>query len=169
MILERVDEGSIRAERAEAFHCFWRPELWPRLTSHVTRVRMLEELEGWQRYAMEVEVDGKEYVMETQRIAVPPKTISFQQPKPPAFMRSHTGVWSFEERSSTTKVTIVHRVDVDDQKAVELLGMETVEQARTKIMDNLRKNGMAMITSVDTFLGSQEGRELVRSGIMCVQ
>jgi hypothetical protein len=130
---------------------------------------MLEELEGWQRYAMEVEVDGKEYVMETQRIAVPPKTISFQQPKPPAFMRSHTGVWSFDDRKAETKVTIVHRVDVDDQKAMELLGMDTVEQARTKIMENLRKNGMAMITSVNTFLESEEGRQLVRSGLVCVQ
>ena len=165
MILELVDNGSISAGRAEAFHCFWRPELWPRLTSHVTHVEMLHELDGWQRYAMEVQVDGKKYVMETQRIAVPPNTISFQQPKPPAFMRSHTGVWSFEEGPSETKVKVMHRVDLDDQKAMEMLGLNSLEQARAKIQENLHKNGMAMITSVDEFLGSEEGRRLVHANV----
>lgn len=161
MILELVDSGSIQARRAAVFHCFWRAELWPKLTSHVTGIEIVQEQDGWQRYAMEVESDGKKYAMETQRIAVHPNAIAFHQPKPPAFMRAHTGVWNFEENGLETTVTVTHRVDVDDEKAMELLGLDSVMVAREKITANLHKNGMAMINSVGEFLASQEGQQLV--------
>ena len=160
MIIELVDSGSIRGTVTDVFHCFWRAELWPRLTSHVTTVEMLQEQDGYQRYAMRVHVDGKDYVLETQRIAVAPRSISFQQPKPPVFMNSHAGLWSFEEGSSGTKVSVAHRIDVNDQKAIEALGAKSVEDARQKILGNLHKNGMAMIEAVNEFLQSQEGCSL---------
>ncbi len=160
MILERTDKGSIQASVNDVFHCFWRAELWPKLTDHVVKVEMLEEQDGYQRYAMHVNVESKNYVMETQRIAVAPRSISFQQPKPPIFMNSHSGVWTFEAGSSGTEVSVVHRVDVDDQKAIETLGVATAEDARQKIMGNLHRNGMAMINSVNEFLQSKEGRTL---------
>ncbi|HET7216367.1 MAG TPA: SRPBCC family protein [Terriglobia bacterium] len=161
MILELIDSGLIQAHRAEVFHCFWRAELWPRLTSHVTGVEIVQEQDGWQRYAMEVQSDGKKYAMETERISVTPHAIAFHQPKPPGFMRAHTGVWSFEENGSGTKVKVTHRVDVDDEKALEILGLSSVAAAREKITANLHHNGMAMINAVGDFLASQEGKQLV--------
>lgn len=158
MIIELTDKGTIRGARAEVFSCFWRAEMWPQLTSHVTRVEMLEEQECWQRYALHVHVDGKDYTMETQRIAVPSHFISFYQPQPPYFMKAHSGVWRFEEdRQGDTHVTVNHRVVADDEKTMEALGMASVEQARSKLMQNLHKNGMAMINSVDTFLTEKSG------------
>jgi hypothetical protein len=164
MILELTDTGTLRASRADVFHCFWRAELWPQLTSHVTGVEMLEEQDCWQRYALHVQVDGKPYVMETRRMAVPPNYISFQQPKPPSFMRTHTGVWRFEENPwSGTIVTVTHRVDLDDEKAMKSLGLASVEQARQKVTENLHKNGVAMITSVGEFLAAKVGKEVARA------
>lgn len=163
MILERTDSGTIEGLASDAFYCFWRAEMWPMLTDHVVKVDMLEEQEGYQRYAMHVQVEGKKYVMETQRISVAPRSISFQQPKPPVFMRSHSGVWSFEQGPSATKVSVAHRLDVDDEKAMETLGVGSVEEARRKIMGNLERNGMAMINSVNTFLLSTEGRMLMEN------
>jgi hypothetical protein len=161
MILELVDSGLIQARRADVFHCFWRAELWPKLTSHVTGIEIVQEKDGWQHYAMEVESDGKKYAMETTRIAVPPHAIAFHQPKPPAFMRAHTGVWDFEENGLETRVKVTHRVDVDDEKAMEMLGLGSVLVAREKITANLHKNGLAMINSVGEFLASQEGKQLI--------
>ena len=158
MILERTDSGSIQAPVDDAFRCFWRAELWPKLTDHVVKVEMLEEQDGYQRYEMHVNVESKNYVMQTQRIAVAPHSISFQQPKPPVFMNSHSGVWTFEAGPSATRVSVVHRVDVDDQKAIEVLGVSSAEEARQKIMGNLHRNGMAMINSVNEFLQSKERR-----------
>lgn len=161
MILERTDSGTIEAPVADAFYCFWRAEMWPTLTDHVVKVDMLEEQDGYQKYAMHVSVEGKKYVMETQRISVAPRSISFQQPKPPVFMRAHSGVWSFEQGPSATKVSVAHRLDVDEEKAMETLGVGSVEDARKKIMGNLERNGMAMINSVNAFLQSTEGRMLL--------
>jgi aromatase len=161
MILERTDSGSIAATVEAAFHCFWRAELWPQFTDHVVKVEMLEEQDGYQRYAMHVNVESKNYVMETQRIAVAPRSISFQQPKPPVFMNSHSGVWTFEEGPSGTQVSVAHRLDVNDQKAIEVLGVATAEEARQKIMGNLHRNGMAMINSVNEYLKSPQGTQLL--------
>jgi aromatase len=159
MILERTDSKWIEASANDAFYCFWRAELWPQLTDHVVKVDMIEEQEGYQRYGMHVQVEGKRYIMETQRIAVAPRTISFQQPKPPVFMRAHSGVWSFEQTENGTNVKVVHRLNVDDQKAMETLGVNSVEAAREKIMGNLQRNGLAMIDSVSAFLQSNEGKQ----------
>lgn len=161
MILELVDSETIHATREEVFHCFWRAELWPKLTSHVTRIEIVHEQDGWQRYSMEVDVEGKKYVMETQRIAVSPAAIAFHQPKPPAFMRAHTGVWNFEQNGQDTRVKVTHRVDLDEEKAMEMLSLGSVALARQKVTENLHKNGLAMITSVGEFLASQEGKKLV--------
>jgi len=159
MIIERADSGAICASVNDVFRIFWDARQWPQLTSHVTKVDMLEEHEGYQRYAMYVHVDGKDYALETQRISVAPKCICFQQPKPPVFMRSHAGLWTFEEGLSATKVTVHHRINADEQKAMEVLGVKSTEEARQKIQANLHKNGMAMIDSVGQFLlGQQEGK-----------
>ena len=161
MILERTDSGTIEAAVADVFYCFWRAELWPKFTDHVVHVDMLEEQDGYQRYAMQVNVESKHYVMETQRISVAPRSISFQQPKPPAFMNSHSGLWTFEEGLSATRVSVAHRMNVNEQKAIEMLGTATAADARQKIMGNLQRNGMAMISSVNEFLQSANGRALL--------
>jgi aromatase len=165
MILDLTDTGLVQGSRSDVFHCFWRAELWPKLTSHVKRVEILEEQEGWQRYAMYVDVDGKEYSMITQRIAVTPNSISFQQPKPAAVMLGHAGIWRFDEAPSGTQVTVIHRVHVNVEKAMELLDAKSPEQACEKLTGNLHKNGMAMITSVDAFLKSEEGKSLVTAQV----
>ena len=160
MILEQTDSGSIEAPVQAIFHCFWRAELWPKFTDHVVKVEMLEEQQGYQRYAMHVQVEGKKYVMETQRIAVAPHSISFQQPKPPVLMNAHSGLWTFEEGPSSTRVKVAHRVDLNEQKAMEVLEVGSAEEARQKILGNLRRNGMAMIQSIDEYLKSEEGQQL---------
>jgi len=157
MILELVDNGTIQGAQSEAFRCFWRAELWPQLTSHVTGVKMLEEQECWQRYELYVRVDGKDYTMQTQRIAVPSSFITFYQPKPPYFMRTHSGVWQFEDDGAGgTLVTVSHRVDVDDDKVIEAMGAQSLAEARNMLLHNLHKNGMAMITSVEAFLQAKD-------------
>lgn len=159
MILERTDTGSIEAAVEDVFYCFWRAELWPKFTDHVVKVEMLNEETGYQRYAMHVNVQKKDYVMETERIAVAPRSISFRQPKPPILMNSHSGVWTFEAQPSGTKVSVAHRVDLNVQKAMEVLEASTPEEAREKIMGNLHRNGMAMISSINQFLQSNEGQK----------
>jgi aromatase len=161
MILEQTDHGSIEAPVEAIFHCFWRAELWPKFTDHVVKVEMLEEQQGYQRYAMHVQVEGKEYVMETQRIAVAPRSISFQQPKPPVLMNAHSGLWTFEEGPSSTRVKVAHRVDLNEPRAMEVLGLASAEEARQKISGNLHRNGMAMIDSINEYLKSHDGQQLL--------
>jgi aromatase len=166
MILEQTDSGLIEAPVKAIFHCFWRAELWPKFTDHVVKVEMLEEQQGYQRYAMHVQVEGKKYVMETQRIAVAPHSISFQQPKPPVLMNAHSGLWTFEEGPSSTRVSVAHRVDLNEQKAMEVLEVGSTEEARQKILGNLHRNGMAMIRSIDEYLKSQEGQQLFENKLV---
>lgn len=162
MKLDVSDTESIRGSQEEVFECFWRPELWPKITPHVKRIEMISETASRQRFVMEVQAEGRNYVMETERVAVAPKSITYQQSKPPVFLRAHAGEWSFEQRGPVTQVSLVHKVDVDDEKAVAVLGVQSAEQAHEKIRTNLLRNGRTTIEAVKKAVESGQNKELLQ-------
>jgi len=52
-------------------------------------------------------------------------------------------------------------VELNEPRAMEVLGVASAEEARQKIMGNLHRNGMAMIDSINEYLKSQEGQQLL--------
>lgn len=162
MKIDVIDHESILGVQAEVFECFWRPELWPQITPHVKRIEMIHETENHQRFIMEVHAEGKKYVMESERSALAPQIITYQQSKPPAIFRSHGGEWRFEQQGPFTQISLVHSVDVDDEKAVAVLEVKTVEEAYEKIRTNLKKNGRTTINAVKKLVESGQSNELLQ-------
>lgn len=163
MKLNVVDSELIRGSQEEVFECFWRPELWPKITPHVKRIEMIHEEGNRQHFIMEVQAEGRNYVMETERVAVAPQSITYQQSKPPVFLRTHSGEWRFEQQGPDTRISLVHQVDIDDQKAIAVLEVQSVEAAHEKIRTNLRKNGRTTITAVKTLVESGQSKDLLRA------
>lgn len=161
MELSVVDKEPIRGSREEVFECFWRPELWPKITPHVKRIEMLREEANYQHFIMEVHAEGKVYVMETERHSVGSQSIGYQQSKPPALFRTHKGEWKFEQQGPITEVSLVHTVDVDEEKAIAILQVQSAEEAYEKIRTNLRRNGRTTIEAVKKLVESGQAKEML--------
>lgn len=142
----------IRGDLAEVYECFWNPRLWTEITPHVRRVEMLDQRPNFQRFKMEVNSEGKIYLMETQREGCPWQAIHYRQLQPPPFFTRHTGEWSFSGYSDGVRVTLVHQVDVDIGKACEILGAVDAEDAVGRISVSLQRNGLTTMNAIKAWL-----------------
>ena len=154
MIIVR-DEVLIRAALDRVFQCFWNPFLWTQITPHVKKIEMLEETASWQRFLMTVESNGQCHTVETNREAVPNASITYQQSRPPVFLRWHRGTWTFSSEADGVRVSLVHEAEVDGSK-LAMLGAATLEEAEVTVAHNLRANGNRTISAVKEHLQSSE-------------
>ncbi len=138
----------IRGDLAEVYECFWNPRLWTEITPHVKKIEMLDETATSQRFKMEVHSDGKEYYMETQRQAFPLQAICYRQLRPPPFLTLHTGEWNFALSPEGVRVTLSHEVEVDADRACEILGVTDAEEAVRRIRTALKHNGSSTLHAV---------------------
>ena len=149
------DEVVIRAELDRVFQCFWNPFVWTRITPHVKKIEMLEETESRQRFLMTVESNGQCHTVETNREAVANTSITYQQSRPPVFLRWHRGRWTFSSEVDGIRVSLVHEAEVDGSK-LALLGATTLDQAEATVAQNLRANGSRTMAAVKGHLQSAD-------------
>jgi hypothetical protein len=116
---------------------------------------MIEESANFQQFKMEVISDGKNYSMETQRRGRPLEAILYQQLEPPPFLLQHKGEWNFSPSAEGVKVTLIHRVEMHEGRACELLGALDLEDARRRICAALERNGSTTMSAIKTWV---EGR-----------
>jgi aromatase len=154
-VLEVTDIIVIESDLRSVFHWLWRAERWPEITPHVKRVQMLEEEKDRQHFRMDVLSDGKLYTVETQRHARPYGSISYRQTTPPSFLREHTGEWILRPVGSSIEVKVIHRADVDEEKAVASLGVATAEAALDRVRLALSRNGKLTLEVIKSRLESQ--------------
>jgi aromatase len=151
-MLTVTDTIKINADLGRVFDCFWNPEYWPRLTDHVKGIDMLDSHETRQRFKMLVESNGKQFLMESERECVLDTSITYVQTQPPPFLRRHTGRWDFVADGDGVSVTLTHDVVIDEEKALELLPVSTVEEAKRMIGENLKRNGSLTMNAVKRYL-----------------
>ena len=146
------DTVFIKGELAQVFDCFWHPELWPQITSHVKAIEMLEQDDTHQCFRMQVESSGKLYSMETMREALVNQSITYRQSQPPPFFLEHTGEWSFAEADGCVQVALTHRVILNVTKAKELLGLNSTAEVAKRVSETLRSNGALTMKAVKAFV-----------------
>jgi uncharacterized protein YndB with AHSA1/START domain len=149
------DEVVIRAALNDVFQCFWNPLVWTWITPHVKKIEMLEETACRQRFLMTVESNGQSHTVETNREAVPNASITYQQSRPPVFLRWHRGTWTFSSEPDGIRVSLVHEAEVNGSN-LAMLGAETLEQAEVTVTHSLRANGNRTLLAVKQYLESTE-------------
>jgi Polyketide cyclase / dehydrase and lipid transport len=151
-MLDVVDEININSDLARVYTCFWAAPLWPAITSHVKRIEMLEWRGEHQRFLMTVSANGKDHVVESVREAVPNEQITYRQLTPPAFFRSHQGMWRFASGERGVSVSVRHTVDIDFDKARALFGLHTDHSIEELVSVTLHANGMTTMVAVKNLL-----------------
>jgi aromatase len=154
-VLEITDVVVIESDLQSVFYWLWRAERWPEITPHVKRVQILEEEKDRQHFRMDVLSDGKIHTVETQRQARPYGSICYRQIRPPEFLREHSGEWVLRRMGSGTEVKVVHRADVDEEKAVASLGVASAADARERVRLALSRNGKLTLEVIKNLLESQ--------------
>lgn len=146
------DQHTIRADLASVFECVWNAELWPRITTHVKRIEMLEAGERSQRFLMTVLANGTEHTVESVREALPDQRVVYRQTRPPAFLEKHDGEWSFHSVPEGVRVELVHRAAVDYEKALSALHVESPAEADRLISGTLKANGSRTLLAIKAYL-----------------
>ena len=141
------DEIVIRGPIDTVFACFWNAELWPKVTTHVKQIEMIEQSPDSQRFRMTVESKGRDYTVETQRWSVRNRRITYWQPRPPEFLRRHTGEWKFFVNADGVRIRLVHEAEIDETK-LGLIGADRLDEAEAIVGNSLKANGMATMSSI---------------------
>lgn len=156
------DEHDIAADIASVYDSIWNAQLWPRITSHVKKIEMLESSERHQRMLMTVEANGRLHTVESVREAVPGELVTYRQTRPPVFLSEHTGEWRFSATPGGVHLALVHRAVVDDEQAVASLDVATVDEAVELIARTLKANGARTVLAVKEHLESRAGAPAAR-------
>lgn len=151
-MLTVTDTIMINADLSQVFDYFWNPQYWPRLTDHVKGIEMLDANATQQRFKMLVVSNGKQFLMETERQCVLNSSISYRQTQPPPFLQKHTGRWEFVAGSDGVSVTLTHDVVIDEEKALKLLPVSNLDEAKRMIGENLKRNGSLTMNAVKRYL-----------------
>jgi uncharacterized protein YndB with AHSA1/START domain len=143
-----TDTEIIRGKLDEVYSCFWNPTLWPRITPHVKKVEIIAWQGAHQQFRMCVEANGKQHWTESERDAVNGQRITYRQTKPPPFFLEHTGEWRFAQVGDGVRVTLIHRVCIDEERAQEMLSVGSHAEAKKLIRQTLKRNGSLTITAI---------------------
>jgi len=151
-MLTVVDEVMVKADLERVFECIWDATCWPRLTTHVKRIEMLEEGDRRQRFRMTVESNGRDHTVESVREAEPGEWIRYHQTRPPAFLKEHLGEWRFVAVDGGVRVDLVHRAEIDYDKALAALPASSPEEADRVVSTALKVNGSKTLLAVKEHL-----------------
>jgi hypothetical protein len=151
-MLTVTDTIRIKGDLSRVYDCFWNPEYWPHLTEHVKQIEMLEWEGMRQRFKMRVEANGKQYLMETERVGVLDTSITYRQTQPPPFLLMHSGKWDFAADNGDVCVTLTHSVLIDQNKALEMLSVGSLPEAERIIGENLKRNGSMTMNAVKRYV-----------------
>lgn len=158
-MLTVTDRHTIRAALSDVFRCVWNAELWPKITSHVKRVEMVESNDSAQKMLMTVLSNGAEHTVESVREADPGRYVRYSQTKPPAFLKEHSGEWNFSIVAEGVCVDLVHRAVVDYDKALSALNVKTNAEADRLISSTLKSNGARTLIAIKDYLERRDEDE----------
>lgn len=147
-----TDEVLVKADLQHVFDCIWDATCWPRLTTHVKRIEMLEDGDCRQRFLMTVESGGKDHTVESVREAEQGRWIRYRQIRPPIFLKEHTGEWRFVSVAQGVRVDLTHRAEIDYEKALPVLAASSPEEADQVVSNALKVNGSKTLLAVKSFL-----------------
>jgi aromatase len=147
-----LDDLTIHADPAAVFACIWDPRLWPRITSHVKRVEVLEDGDRTQRFAMTVESNGRDHSVESIREAEPGRSVRYRQIQLPVFLLSHSGEWTLEPVAGGVRVHLVHDAEIDFERALPALGTSSREEAEAIVARSLKANGSRTLNAIKLYL-----------------
>ena len=154
-MLTVTDRHTIRAGLSAVFQCVWNAELWPKITPHVKRIEFLEATERAQKMRMTVLSNGTEHTVESLREADPDRRVTYSQTRPPAFLKAHDGEWHFRVVPEGVCVDLIHRAEVDYDKALPALNVSTAAEADRLISSTLRTNGARTLLAIKDYLERQ--------------
>ncbi|MGH9349891.1 MAG: SRPBCC family protein [Vicinamibacterales bacterium] len=154
----------IAAECADVMEVFWRPERWPAVAAHVRRIDCLYGDEHAQVLVFSVRTGSSVDVFKSVRIRHGDR-ILFYQPVPPAFLRVHSGRWTFEAHGPGTIVRVLHRVVVDPERARERLqDLAASDEAITsRVMETINANSLQTMRALKTCLETERESAYVAS------
>lgn len=153
-MLTVTDRHTIRAGLSAVFDCVWNADLWPKITPHVKRIEFLEASDRAQTMRMTVLSNGTEHTVESRREADPGRLVTYSQTKPPAFLKAHDGEWHFSVVPEGVCVDLIHRAEVDYDKALDALNVATPEEADRVISSSLKANGARTLLAIKDHLES---------------
>jgi ribosome-associated toxin RatA of RatAB toxin-antitoxin module len=146
--MEITDEVFIESEAPRVFACCWDVELWPRITPHVKRIQMLQQKGCHQEFIMTVEVNGREHTVHSEREAVPEQRITYRQTRPPVFLKEHRGEWRLTREEGGIRVELTHQAILDEERAMQVLGARTPEEAREQVASSLKASGARTLGAI---------------------
>ena len=154
-----TDEVLVRADLLVVFDCIWDATCWPRLTTHVKRIEMLESEKCQQRFLMTIESNGKEHTVESFREAEPGRCIRYRQIRPPIFLKEHTGEWQFVPVADGVRVDLTHCAIIDYEKALPAFAASSPAEAEEVVSNALKVNGSKTLLAIKRHLeqGPTEG------------
>jgi ribosome-associated toxin RatA of RatAB toxin-antitoxin module len=152
-----VKDGSLICGSVDqVYSLLWNAADWPRFAPHVREVEMLEESSERQHFRMCLETDGRAVVVETKRTGLRNRSIGYVQCRPPYFLKRHQGMWTITEKEHGVCVSITHEVVVDEEKALEVLGGASLDDAKKRIAETLSRNGLRMIEAIRSIVERSE-------------
>ncbi|HEV2964421.1 MAG TPA: SRPBCC family protein [Candidatus Angelobacter sp.] len=143
-----TDTIRIAAPLDKVYDCCWNAEIWPRITSHVRQIDLLDTGKDRQRIRMVVENDGKLYTVESIRSAIPGSLITYQQTKLPEFLSEHSGEWHFSFAGAETSVQLTHRFKAKEEVARRILGLAENADVDAYVGQRLKQNGLLTLNAV---------------------
>lgn len=158
-MLHVFDQLEISSNIEVVFDSIWRPELWVRITPHVKKIHILEETNDFQRFEMNIESEGVLHNLETIRHSLVNRFIKYEQKKPPALLKYHSGKWSFYERKESTLLTLDHEAEINWEKARDMLKIHNDDQAiEDHVRQKLLENGRLTMYAVKLYLETDTAR-----------
>lgn len=142
------DSVLIRGALPDVWAYLWDAERWPAITPHVKRIEVLDSGAGWQRLRMHVQSGDQLFQMETQRIGIEERSITYCQLTPPPILHEHQGVWTLSTEYEGVRVDLVHHVRINEERAREILGTSTSEETLEKVRGTLSRNGRTTLEAV---------------------
>ncbi|MDW9583230.1 hypothetical protein GOB17_26925 [Sinorhizobium meliloti] len=110
----------IAARPERVMEAYWRLEDWPSIAPHVTTIEMHYQDASVQVLTMVVNTRGRIDQFKTVRI-LKGDTIHYFQPAPPPILDHHEGSWLVRPVPAGTRVTSLHAMEVNVERAKLIL------------------------------------------------
>ena len=116
------NRARINADLPKVFNLFEDISSWPLLLKHVKRVDPIEMTATKQHVFMTIESGTKIEILETIREIKANKQICFVQPKPPAPLRKHSGIWNFKTEAGLVVIEDIHEIETSHPFPLGIIG-----------------------------------------------
>jgi hypothetical protein len=131
---------------------------WERLLPHILQIDIAYDDGQYQEFWMTVksETDGSPLTVRSVRNCTP-GVIEFFQPKPPAFLRHHGGIWRFTPQGDDeTKVEITHVWNLHPERAAHMFPPDGEGSTEDKVTCTLAGHSRITLQTWQSILGEED-------------